>query len=358
MQVVNLDEKNYAVWDEFCSASDDAWFWHTSAWLRYNLNYKPEKKPESKSFFVKNDNKIVAICPLILEDNDGAKEFSFGGGFCPAPALFNDLSGRSRDKVIKFIFEEVDKLAKVNGVKRARFKSSVLNKSFIEKRGQNFNYLMKYGYLDVSINTQVIDLNKTLVELKGDLRHGHDYDVDRASKKLTAEIFNEDNITEEVFDKYVDLHHKASGRVTRPRSTFDVMCELIKRGQAFLVGAKDGAGYFGFSYFFLYKNNIYYGSSCNEPDAKGMPVAHFIQWSAIEYMKRKKYGFYEIGWQNYGNTLSDFPSPKEIDIARFKRGFGGFTVPLFMGEKYYDKEYFTKIYENRIKKFASSMDHS
>ena len=26
-------------------------------------------------------------------------------------------------------------------------------------------------------------------------------------------------------------------------------------------------------------------------------------------------------------------------VSLFKRGFGGFTVPWFMGEKYYDKDY-------------------
>jgi len=53
--------------------------------------------------------------------------------------------------------------------------------------------------------------------------------------------------------------------------------------------------------------------------------------------------------------LSNFPTEKEIDIARFKRGFGGFTVPLFRAEKYYDKKYFLKTYQDRINKFSDSI---
>jgi len=66
--------------------------------------------------------------------------------------------------------------------------------------------------------------------------------------------------------------------------------------------------------------------------------------------------FYEIGWQNYGHTMSDAPSIKEINISKFKRGFGGFTVPLFRGEKYYDKKFFQEVYQKRINNFATSFD--
>jgi len=72
-------------------------------------------------------------------------------------------------------------------------------------------------------------------------------------------------------------------------------------------------------------------------------------------MNQKKYKFYELGWQYYSPTLSNFPTEKEIDIARFKRGFGGFTVPLFRAEKYYDKKYFLKTYQDRINKFSDSI---
>ena len=73
-------------------------------------------------------------------------------------------------------------------------------------------------------------------------------------------------------------------------------------------------------------------------------------------MNEKKYHFYEIGWQEYSNTLAHFPSKKEVDIGRFKRGFGGFVVPLFIGEKFFDKDYFLKINKERIKKYVDELD--
>lgn len=351
MEIKKLTPKDYEKWDNFCLESDDAWFWHTTKWLEYNLNYKPEINPKSKSFIVMNNQKMVAICPLILETHDNIKEFSYGDSYSPIPALANDLTKKQKNKLKKLIFREIDRLAQENDVKRIRLRFSVLNKSFIETKEQKFNYLMKFGYIDNSANTRVIDLTKSIEDIKLDIRHGHDSDIDRASKFLKTEIFNKSNITKKVFEEYVQMHRKAAGRVTRPKSTFDMMHNWIKEGKGFLFGARKDNKFAGFSYFFVFKNNVYYGSSCNEPN-ETLPVAHLIQWAAIKWMIEKKYRFYELGLQVYLNNLTDFYSKKEVNIGRFKRGFGGFTVPLFIGEKYYDKEYFLEVNKERIKRYA------
>ncbi|QQG46239.1 MAG: GNAT family N-acetyltransferase [Candidatus Niyogibacteria bacterium] len=348
MKIHALTPSDCGRWDDFCLESDDAWFWHTFGWLKYTLDYKPEYKPRSLSFFMEEGGRIIAISPLILEERGSVKEFSYGGGWGPIPALANDLTKNEREKITKAVFEEIDRKAKEEGVKLAKFRFSTLNKSFIETGEQKFNHLMKFGYFGEMLNTQVIDLSRSLDVLRGALRHGHDSDISRAEKSLKAEVYDSETITGPVFEEYVKLHHKASGRSTRPRSTFDMMHKWIENKNAFLVGVKKDGKFAGFSYFFSFKNNVYYGSSCNDPDVEKMPIGHLIQWTAIRWMREKNFGFYEIGWQQYGNTLFDFPSEKEIDIARFKRGFGGETYPLFIGEKYYDKDYFLTIYKQRI----------
>lgn len=355
MEVEMLKKEQYEAWDRFCLLSDQAWFWHTTSWLIYQLNYSEKNNPRSFSFLIKENNRIIAICPLILETIAGHHEFSCGSGFGPTPACANDLSKRNKEKILKFIFSQIDSLAKENQVKRIRMKFSVLDKSSIEGKNFQFNYLMKYGFLDATINTQIINLVKPIKELKSEVRHGHDADINRADKILTAHIFDKKNISEEIFNCYVELHHLAAGRTTRPKLTFDIMFNLIKSGNAFLAGVKKDDLFIGFSYFFVYKGNVYYGSSCNHPGHRDLPIAHYLQWRAIEYMNKEGYSIYEIGWQSFSQTLSDFPSEKEINIAKFKRGFGGETAPLFRGEKYYDKNYFLSVYEERIKKYADNL---
>ena len=358
MKIIELTADKYGEWDEFCLASDDAWWQHTSNWLKLCLDYKPELKSESKYFMVFDDNRLIAICPLMLETNNGNKEFSHTGGYyAPMPALANDLTKKEKEKTLKFIFSHIDDLASQHQVKRAMFTSPVLNKSYIETWDQKINYLVKFGYFDCSSITQVIDLKKSMQELRRDIRHGHDSDIGKSSKILEAEIFCKDNINREVFEKYIDLHAKASGRTTRPMSTFNIQYDFVKQGNAFLVGAKKDGVFVGFSFFSLFKNNVYYGSACNDPDIeKIVAIGHFLQWEAIKWMKEKGCKFYEIGLVNYGVSLAHFPSRKEIEIGRFKRGFGGFAIPVFQGEKYYSKEYFMEIYQVRIRKLADSIE--
>jgi hypothetical protein len=358
MEIKPLIKDKYSEWDAFCLKSDDAWFWHTTPWIEYTLNYKPELKPVSKSFFVYHNNKITAICPLFIEEkrfkNEKIKEISFGGDYGPAPALANDLTKKEREKCFKMIFGHIDTLAKQNNVKRALIRFCPLSKSYI---GRNiFNYLLKFGYFDCTFNTQILDLSKSLDELRKDIRHGHDAAIGSANKKLTVEIYDKDNIVYEIFEKYRELHHKAAGRVTRPKRTFDIMFELIKKDMAFLVGAKMKGGFVGFSYFIKYKNKVYYGSACNDAEFEKIGIGHLIQWNAIRWMKERDIIYNEIGVQKFFNELTEPSTDKEINISFYKRGFGGFTIPVFRGEKYYDKEYFVEIFKQRMEKCANCLD--
>jgi len=341
MEVVKLTKDKYKDWNQFCLDSDSAWWYNTTNWLEYNLAYKPENKPESKSFMIVNNGKILAICSLIKEGH----EFSFGEGYGPTPAYLNDLTQKQERKVMKQVFQHIDNLAKEDDIRRVRMRFPVLSESYDMN-----NYLTLFGYLDTSIQTRCIDLSNSLEELRADIRHGHDSDIDKATKELRAEIYDDENITRNIFSEYKNLHHLASGRKTRPDNTFDMLYDNIKNGNGFLVGALKGDEYVSFAYFTVYKGNVNYGSSCNKPDIN-LPLAHFVQWEAMIYM-HQFCDIYEIGWQQYGYTLSDFPTPKEINIGKFKRGFGGFTLPLFRGEKFYDKDYFLKVYEERVNKYV------
>lgn len=356
MEIKELTAKNYLLWDEFCLKSDDAWFWHTTSWLRYNLDYRTDFYPLSLSFIVEDNGKILAICPLFLETKATGREFTMGDIPLPVPALANDLSPKIREKVLKFIFEEVDRLARKHRVSRASFRFVTLNKSYLQETlRRRSNFLHKFGYLDCSISTQVIDLKQPLSVLRRDLRHGHDAAIAQGAKTLEAEFFDQNKLTLKIFENYVQLHQQEAKRIIRSPKTYESMYETAKRGEAFLAGAKLGAAYLGFIYFFVYKNNAYYGSVGISEQAKDIPVSHFIQWAAIEWMHKSKIEFYELGWQYFAPDLTPYFSPKQINISKFKRGFGGFTIPLFMGEKYYDKRYFLKEYEARTRQYAETI---
>ena len=95
MNIIPLTQKNHSIWNQFCVCSDDAWFWHTTRWIEYTLNYSPQLYGDNKSFMVSDGDRILGIFPLIVENNgvgnNIVREFSFGGSFGVTPALSNEF---------------------------------------------------------------------------------------------------------------------------------------------------------------------------------------------------------------------------------------------------------------------------
>lgn len=352
MEIILLDNDNNSEvkWNEACEKSNDAWFWHTTYWMNYVIHYKPEYNPIQKSFFVKENNGIIAVCPLILENDEGQKKFSFSSFAVPSPALSDQIGGKKQKKIRDFIFEYIDDQAKMLEVKKASFRFSPLADVSIQSRGYPSNYLLKYGYLDATLNTQILDVSPDPEHLRSDVRKGHKYDINRASKMLEVHIFDAKSIDRATFDLYCDLHHKDAGIITRPQITFDIMFDWITKGYAILVGArlKGKDQFVGFSYHIIYKSGAYYASACNDPDSGEMPIAHFILWESIRWLHNNGMRFFEIGWQFYGPELHYHTTNKEYQISKFKRGFGGEQMSQIVGEKYYDPDFFEKEYMKRM----------
>lgn len=362
MEIEQLAPNKHEDWDKFCLQNDDAWFWHTTEWLYYTQNYRPDLKSKNLSFLLINNHKVIGICPLFLETtkigDEETKELSFGGSPTPMPALENDLSESNREKRYKLIFENIDKLSQEYQASRVTIRASPLSPSYIQSNYSQNNILMKYGYIPISLNTQIIDLTKNQATLWADIRHGHAYDINRGMKYIQATAFDKNNLTKDVYTQYQQLHHKAAGRVTRPQITFDLMYSWILQGYATLFAATINKQYVGFSYVYTYKSAAYYGSACNDPDCSQEPIGHVLQWKTIQCLKDQGFKFYEIGWQNYASLPYCITSQKEVAISTFKRGFGGFSVPQFIGEKYYNSQYYLKINTERLKQYALTLQNS
>lgn len=365
-EIVKLTEEKHKAWNNFCLISDDAWFWHTTDWLNYTLNYQPALKTKNLSFLVYKQKIIKAIIPLTLEIYSRAgknyNEFTFGGFAIPAPALANKMVRIEKDRseedlVNELIFKEIDRLAEDYKVMRVWLRQTPLAPSYLNKK-IFINNLIKLGFMDVSLNTRLIDLHRSEDDLWKDLRRNHRRNI-RKAEKFQVLIYAQKDITKEIFSAYKALHKKAAGRQTRPDITFDLMYDWLERNLAFLAAVKFENKFIGFEYYSVYKNNVYGFSAANDPDyEKDYPIRHLLEWEAILWMKKNNFDFYEIGLQQFGALLHDFPDKKQLDISHFKKGFGGFLVPWFMGEKFYDKEYFLTVYQERIKKYADYLNKS
>jgi hypothetical protein len=226
--------------------------------------------------------------------------------------------------------------------------------SFLKSGLPPANTLLRYDFIDVSLATQILDLTQDPSSLLRDMRKGHRYDVKRGEQLLQGRVLDKHTITPEVFTEYRRLHQKAAGRMTRPAETFEMMYEWICAGLAVLARASRDGTAVGFALISVYKDGAYYSSGCEDP-ALDLPAGHVLQWQAMQWLMAHGIRYYEIGWQQYGNLPHDVPSPKELDIAHFKRGFGGTAVPLFVGEKFYSKDHYVQVTTERMGRFARTI---
>lgn len=357
MEIIPLTRDLYEEWDKFCLESDEAWFWHTTDWLEYTLHLRPELKSQSKSFLIMNNNIPVAICPLILNTvSEGEEEynaFSFDRSGGMIPALGNGPAAKQRETLLKLIFSHIDELAVQHDVKICLLRFSPLAPAFY--RQNQYNYLMKFGFLNTSLNTQVLYLTDDLNQINKNIRKGHKHDIHRGEKAFEVNVYDKNNITEEIFDRYRILHHKTAGRVTRPLITFEMMYHWILEGKAILGGASYQGKHVAFDLINVYKDGAFYSSASDDPDVEtDVPTSHVMQWRVITWLKENGFRIYEIGLQQFGAQLYDFPSEKDKTISFFKRGFGGLTAPVFSGEKFYSREFLSRVLSNRVEKFVQT----
>lgn len=173
-------------------------------------------------------------------------------------------------------------------------------------------FLLKQGYTAKPCYTQAIDLTKTVEELHADLR------------KSYKSLVNKEQVHNCTIKPLKDLHLRLKGR-TRPDITWEIQERMRISGQAFVLAS----GKVGMvtldanAAALIYYNRVwaYYASGCSEGKS------HHILWAAI--LRAKEFGckWFEMGEQKFSGD------EKEVNISKFKRGFGGETKIRLLVQK-------------------------
>jgi hypothetical protein len=270
-------------------------FWQTEEWLKYLLNSKIGVELKDHSFFI--DNKFV---PLIQE----GQEFYSPG--------FEDN---------KKILAAVKELALKHNIKRIQVDSQIKS------------------YLNISGYTCILDLDNIKPS------KGHKSAINKGNKYLRY-IMNYD-----INDFKAD-YFKIAGKKTRPDKTFEILDKWRNENGILLTALLDGQ-VAGHIYVLYYKNWAYYFMGCTENEYKKYGVSHFLIWNAIELLRKLEIQFFEMGEQPQ-NNLYNCPTEKEKNIALFKRSFGGNIVNNPISEYFFDKDYFMKTMNKRLKKYIEN----
>jgi hypothetical protein len=286
---------------------------------------------EDLSFVMLYDGKAVAAVLLPCEEKDGRRSVTFSGDYVVAPLIVDPIYGKET-------FRFIDQIAKENGLDKVQFAIDPLS-------SETYNFLQKFGYLDTAILGYCINLTQP-GDLLQQCRRGHKCDIKKLNTNHAVKPIIVDATTLgawERHEEYRELHRICSGRITRAKETFDKQFELLQNGEAVLVGLLYNGVPAAYAYFQFLNGLAVYASGADNPEFCHMPLYHSLLYHAMCYLKGTGVRMIDTGQPSSpSKQFGYFPDTKQLNIALFKRGFGGDYRPYFRGIKYYSSEAFSE----------------
>ena len=343
MQIIELTKGLKEEWDKVAFSSNDAWFTHLYDWIEM---IEKVLNLTSYSFFVKSDNdEVLGIFPLFLQKRKILKLFNLttfissirGGG---GPAIVPDIGQKQRKKVLDAMFEYIDQLAEEKDVDWFFAFPPDLAPANLPPLKQNVNPLIFHGFKDVSTQTYLLQLNRSIDELWTNLDKKCRNAIRKAEKEK-IEITKAEDLSD--IEDYYKIHVETYNRTGVKPHPFEYFKSIWE-----YFGTKGIANFFFAEYkgeriaalnVGAFKTGVVYWTSCSKTDYMHLRPNNLLQWHAIKWAKEKGYQWYESG-ETFPNTKDE----KLKGLTLFKKSFGGDIYPLYKGLKVY-KPYKRIFYE-------------
>lgn len=165
----------------------------------------------------------------------------------------------------------------------------------------------------------IIDLRLSNELIKRNIRKSYKSLVNWGEKNMQTTVYDQANITQEVFDAFEAFHLKVSGKKTRSHETWALQHDMIRNGEAFLVVAMYNGAMASANLFLAGSTEVFYGVGVNDrelTEVQNLAIAHYPLYRAALYAKEKGYRVFNLNTLNKPNA-----SEKEKSISFFKKGF-------------------------------------
>jgi hypothetical protein len=303
--------------DQLVISKDDLWFWNRPLWRDYEMARNPTLVDHSWALTI--DGTVVAA--QLLTYHPELELFGLGDLPAPAPSLLHEEHPDERFAmdVVLPVMSEVFASVVAKSDSRVSFRTMPVHSHFNPATTLVTGWcnpplysalVLDQRWQDDSIGTRIIDLSVPLANLWADVRKSYRHIIRDSSITVTQERHDD---TRQLCQ---DLHHRASGRVTRPSDSWVCQDSFVLADDALWFVAREGPTVLGFAYVLQWKDYAYYASAANlAPN-----VSHPIQWAIIKHLKELGVKYYEMGHQ--GGSVSK----KASNIEFFRRGFGGQDV--------------------------------
>jgi hypothetical protein len=194
-------------------------------------------------------------------------------------------------------------------------------------------HLLQKGAIAKPIFSQVIDLKDEKSVQKSSIRKSYKSLINWGIRELMPKVFDASNLTWNKMKLFRELHIREAGKETRSVDSWRQQFNMVKEGNAFVVFGSNEDELVSAGLFMHSKTNCYYGVSASRRDLFEKPMFHSLMWTAILHAKKLGFKWFEVGEQLYPNYPHENPpTKKELNISKFKAGFGG-QIKMFLDLK-------------------------
>jgi hypothetical protein len=361
---VRFSEVDRNRWNDLVCKVPESTFFHSWDWLNFT-ECLPHIKDHSSFLALQNEDAPLAICPLALTEGEQSEgpEMSLAGIPLAAPALAN-VKPSVRRQLMDAVFSAYDSYRASHGAVRIKMASFPLRLDYITRKWaghQNTFEFQKYNFLYMVINTLVVDLSLPKDELFQNISKYHRRHIKR-SKDAGLEVLVINDRTaanEEIHSqmmKFRDVHITAAGRSTQPMEAWESMVGGCLSGNATLFASCLNGNPISYLYCGEFSNSAIGWSQANLPEfEREYSPRHSLEWSAVQYYKRRGFQFYEFGERFFEPQLFHVPSDKEMSISEFKERYGGFMLPKIYWTGYFNNDLLKRELSQNLDRLLQSL---
>lgn len=339
---VKLAKSIKGIWNDILVQLNYVPVAYTAASLSYQEAYMKcfvEELLDLSVVFFQN-GKPIGIWPLSLKLQSGIWEFVTNEGAILAPLFINEVQDRSRKKICEVAIQSMENIYR----KIAIVKSRMINQTwraqhlFMESHANSWyrKCLEKDAKTKLS-HELYVDLSWDYEDIRKNVRKSFKALIHLGERLWCIKVH--EDISDEEFAEYQQLHYTVSGRITRSNESWALQKDAIRNKQAFLVTLRDEAdSLVGGGLFNVSRDEGVYAVGVYDRSLFDKPLGHAVQMAAIRHMKECGLKWYRIGTRFYHGEDQD-PTDKEYSISYFKEGFATHMFLNVITEcKFYDKK--------------------
>ncbi len=264
---------------------------------------------------ISQNGRPLGLWPLHLCVVNGFLRIGSNSGNILPPIFSEELTLKQIKNLTDNCFKFLVDLAKQLKIK------SLVSESIFPRRNSDV-WIRKFMSSGGSVNTSfelLNDLGINADEFRSQLRKGCRSAIKTSQGLWRAEVL--ESLNSEQLNQFRELHKEVSGRITRGDDSWLWHQVAVNRKDAFVIFLFDqGNRLIGAALFYHTKLWANYAVAAYKRNLFDKPVAHLVQDTAIDYMRKKGLKYYQLGTRSFIGEWTT-PSEKESSIGRFKESF-------------------------------------